>query len=236
MRLLFYRLENSEWVSGHKPRLTKEGKTIVCKTDTFVGLVVPGLFTSSGSNSSSTSGIVNKISPWVKWRTSPTKVVRIILKNPTTKIKRGMAVEMRTTVCEIFLNGWSSQIIQRTQKCLHLHTFLRTQIRNVLRKWHQNPGSTAFILSSEKTEMAMSAFKPKWQGLLAEDALAKLYLGQKSLVTWWRLMAREMGPQGRSATGGLARVPNLRVCKHPCHRGGTRKGETGELTSCRGTV
>ena len=74
-----------EWVSGHKPRLTKEGKTIVCKTDTFVGLVVPGLFTSSGSNSSSTPGIVNKISPWAKWRTSPTKVVRIILKRSQSR-------------------------------------------------------------------------------------------------------------------------------------------------------
>ena len=52
-----------EWVRGQKPRLTKEGKTIVCKTDNFVPLVIPGLSTSSGSNSSSTSGIVNKISP-----------------------------------------------------------------------------------------------------------------------------------------------------------------------------
>ena len=38
-----------------KPRLTKEEKTIICKTDNFVPLVVPGLSTSSGSNSSSTS-------------------------------------------------------------------------------------------------------------------------------------------------------------------------------------
>ena len=44
-----------EWVSGQKPRLTKEGKTIICKTDNFVPLVVPGLSTSPGSNSSSTS-------------------------------------------------------------------------------------------------------------------------------------------------------------------------------------
>ena len=44
-----------EWVSSQKPRLTKERKTIVCKTDTFVPLVVPGLSTSSESNSSSTS-------------------------------------------------------------------------------------------------------------------------------------------------------------------------------------
>ena len=44
-------------------------------------------------------------------------------------------------------------------------------------------------------------------------------------------MAREMGLQGRSVTGGggLARVPNLRVCKHlPVRK--------DELTSCRGTV
>ena len=38
-----------KWVSGQKQRLTKEGKTIVCKTDNFVPLVVPGLSTGSGS-------------------------------------------------------------------------------------------------------------------------------------------------------------------------------------------
>ena len=32
-----------ERVIGQKPRLTKEGKTIVCKTDNFVPLVVPGV-------------------------------------------------------------------------------------------------------------------------------------------------------------------------------------------------
>ena len=35
--------------------MTKEGKTILCKTDNIVPLVVPALSTSSGSNSSSTS-------------------------------------------------------------------------------------------------------------------------------------------------------------------------------------
>ena len=48
--------------------------------------------------------------------------------------KRGVPVEIRTTVCEIFLRGWSSQIIWRTRKCLCPHTFLRTQIRNVSSK------------------------------------------------------------------------------------------------------
>ena len=59
----FHCLENSanttdipmSGVSGQKPRSTKEGMTTVCKTDNFVPLVVPGLSTSSGSNSSTTS-------------------------------------------------------------------------------------------------------------------------------------------------------------------------------------
>ena len=36
---------SDEWISGQKPRLTKEGKTIFCRTDNFVLLVVPGLST-----------------------------------------------------------------------------------------------------------------------------------------------------------------------------------------------
>ena len=187
-RLLFYRLElcedhgfSYEWLSGQKPRMTKEKKTIICKTDNFVPLVVPGithLFWEQFVVNIDTAGFVfNKSSSRAKWRTSSTSVVRITLRNKT-KIKRGMTVEMRTTVCEIFLNGWrSSQIIQRTQNCMHLHTFLRTQIRNVLRKSYQNhnQGSTVFILTCKKTEIAKSACEPKWQGLLAADALAKFY-------------------------------------------------------------
>ena len=47
------------------------------------------------------------------------------------------------------------------------------------------------------------------------------------------------GPQGRPRTGGggLARVPNLRVCDHPFNRRVWHtQGKKDELTSCRGTV
>ena len=44
-----------EWVSGQEPRLTREGKSIICKTDNFVPLVVPGLSVNSGSSSFPTS-------------------------------------------------------------------------------------------------------------------------------------------------------------------------------------
>ena len=51
------------------------------------------------------------------------------------KIKRRMTISIRMPVCKIFLSGWrSSQIIWRTPKSLCPHTFLRTHIRNVLRK------------------------------------------------------------------------------------------------------
>ena len=36
--------------------------------------------------------------------------------------------------------------------------------------------------------------------------------------------------------GGLARVPNLRVCEHPLGFGVAHAEEKDELTSCRGTV
>ena len=44
-----------EWVSDQESRLTKNGKSIICKTDNVVPLVVPGLSVNSGRRSSSTA-------------------------------------------------------------------------------------------------------------------------------------------------------------------------------------
>ena len=43
-----------EWINGHKPHLIKNGIRIICNTENFVPIVVPGL-SSSSSGSSSTS-------------------------------------------------------------------------------------------------------------------------------------------------------------------------------------
>ena len=67
------------------------------------------------------------------------------------------------------------EVISKIQTCRHPHTLLMTQVRNVLRKWH--PGSTVFVLTSQKTEMAKSASEQILRGLLAGSALAKQYLG-----------------------------------------------------------
>ena len=52
-----------EWVSGQKPHLTKHGKKILCKTDNFVPLVVPGLLSNSGTSSSSQDSSSTSSSP-----------------------------------------------------------------------------------------------------------------------------------------------------------------------------
>ena len=75
-----------------------------------------------------------------------------------TKIKRRMAIEIRTTVCEIFL-GRPTQEASKPK------------------------GSFVFMFTCQKDEIAKYVREPKLQGLLAENALAKQYLGQNSYVT-----------------------------------------------------
>ena len=58
------------------------------------------------------------------------------------------------------------------------------------KKWH--PGSAVFLLTSRKIEIAKYACEPRWQGLLAEDALAKQYTEQKN---WWLDNSRSQSPQ-----------------------------------------
>ena len=163
---------SNEWVSGQMPRLTKDGKTSVCKTDNFVPVVVPGLSNSSGNNSSETS------TPHDLSSTSPAQERSDETSEPLPKKRdrnrdsddwlEEFTDDLEDTELHAPANGWrSSQTIWRTQKCQCPHTFLRTQVRNVPRMWYQNQGSTVFILTSQKTEIAKYACKQKWQGLLA---------------------------------------------------------------------
>ena len=41
-----------EWINGQKPHLIKDGFRIICKTENFVPIVVPGLSSSSSGSSS----------------------------------------------------------------------------------------------------------------------------------------------------------------------------------------
>ena len=94
-----------EWVSGQKPRLTPNGKSIICKTDNFVPLVAPGLSANSGSSSFSASQsqdslredahrglwkqacneFIFRFSISAKWRTGHQEIGAGILKKSKTK-------------------------------------------------------------------------------------------------------------------------------------------------------
>ena len=41
-----------EWINGQKPHLIKDGTLIICNTENFVPIVVPGLSSSSSASSS----------------------------------------------------------------------------------------------------------------------------------------------------------------------------------------
>ena len=103
-----------------KPRLTKDGKTIICKTDNFVLLVVPGLSTNPASSSSSASlhrtswkkeaeratrsfKFIFKFSIRAKWRTC--NDTGAIPRNSKNQIKRGVAGRLRKIRWQIFLTG-----------------------------------------------------------------------------------------------------------------------------------
>ena len=66
-------------------------------------------------------------------------------------------------------------------------------------------------------------FDSQWEGILLfltkispDDILEGLYKSRIRESEKLKTVARRMGPQGMRATGGggLARVPNLRVCYH----------------------
>ena len=61
---------------------------------------------------------------------------------------------------------------------------------------------------------------------------------KKQVIDEARTWPGGWGPQDMSTTGGggLARVPNLRVCKHLYASRWHTQGGKDELTSCRGTV
>ena len=71
-----------EWVSGQEPRLTKDGKSIICKTSNFVPLVVPGLSVILEAvrplhrypRNRSCSMLIFRFSIWAKYGTSSGKL------------------------------------------------------------------------------------------------------------------------------------------------------------------
>ena len=139
-----------EWVSGQKPRLTKDGQRIICKTDTFVPLVVPELSTNPESSSSSAS--LSQDSLRREAEQAPRELVQLASSSSSSSVsersdelasrrlvpfpeiqnqnkKREVTGRVRKIRCRIFLAGHRiSKNISKKQNCMHPHTVLRNQI------------------------------------------------------------------------------------------------------------
>ena len=200
-RLQFHHLENSakntdvpttgSAVKSHGWQ--KKGRQWNAKRTIFVPLVVPVL-SNSGTSSSSTWPPQDSSSTPSSTSSSPASersdepAPGNWRDSPKTQNKKSKSeiIEHRKTDCETFGNGWrSSQIISKIQKCMHPHTVLMIQIRNVLQKWHS--GSTVFKKSLPNRPKLRSLFaNQNDKGSLHKTHWRSSTSGQKSLVTWWR--------------------------------------------------
>ena len=118
------------------------------------------------------------------------------------------------------LNPWSSQ------KSEQIHSSLvREILQRILEQTNNDCRCEIFILTNSLHQQRLLAGRKdsRLRYVIVHKFLRKLCCGSKK----WRWWPGGWGPQGMSGKGGggLARVPNLHVCKHPYPlRGGTRRG------------
>ena len=202
-----------EWINCQKSHLIKDGIRIICNTENFVPVVVPGLSSSSSGSSStlrtsmkqeshsSSSPTVGEIQ--VREREdvpnsdiSPVPVSNFvdygsgqpdkIQANKTQKPNKKETTIERRTPSDSEIPEWLQEF---RENLVDDEIPLLTPV--LLMKYLQSPYSrdvrilvsTVFILTSRQTEIARSVKGPKLQGPHAEDAMAKPYLELQILVT-----------------------------------------------------
>ena len=185
------------WKTLRRPRIflwvgqrskTTEGKTIVCQADNFVPLVVPGSSTSSGSNSSSTSTLqdLSSTSPAQEWsdELAPREWCGSHPKTQNKNKKRDGNRDSDERLRD--LPEWLEEFKDNLEDT-ELHAPARISQDSDLErptKVESKSKKHSIFPNSQKTDIAKSVRGPELQGPLAEDALAKLYFKQKTLVTW----------------------------------------------------
>ena len=104
-----------EWVSGQKPRLTKEGRQSCAKRTTSYLLLFQGyppVLVATRRQHRHCRICLQQVQPKSEVTDWLQETGADHHQKPKTKIKSGMTIEIRTAVCEIFLNCWrGSQII-----------------------------------------------------------------------------------------------------------------------------
>ena len=207
---------------------SKEGKTIVCKTDNFRNScrsrVIHQFWKRFVFNVDIAGFISNKSSPRATWRTSFRKLQRITSQNSNPffffeKIRNG------NRDSDDRLRGLPERLEEFTDDLDHteLHAPAHTSQDS------ESERPTKVVSKSRKHQIFYSLLEwLKLRSLLSNQndkgSLHKTHWRSSTSgrKVWWLddgWWPGGWGFQGMSATGG----PNLRVCKHPCHRGGTRR-------------
>ena len=197
-----------EWINGQKPHLIKNGIRIICNTENFVPIVVPGLTSSSSTSSSSSPSSPTVGDMSVREREDESN--RDISPVPVSESvgdRTGELVE--TQANKIPKTNQKETTIERSNLCddpeipewlqefrenlvddeiplkggSHASSSHEASLEPTTKRRQDLGKHKMFILISLKTEIARSASGPKLQGLRTEDARAKPYLELSILVT-----------------------------------------------------
>ena len=166
---------------------SKNVRKINCDTSNHVPFVVPGLSTSSSTSSSPTSPTSYRRKLWLTRNIQQQSEVRLRVwkhketcrmdqQKSKTQIKMTTTKNYRVTSCKMCQITTGVQARSGRWKCSR--TPRRYQFfswMNYLQsrepKWYRV--STAFLLTSRSTEIAILVWEPRLQGLLAENALVQ---------------------------------------------------------------
>ena len=201
-----------EWINGQKPHLIKNGIRIICNTENFVPIVVPGSSSSSSGSSSTSRTSMKQESHSSSSSSSSSSSPAVISPVPVsysvddrsgqpddetqanetpkpnkkeTTIERGNPLCSDDSEIPEWLQEFRENLVDDeipSQGGSHASSSHEVSLEPTTKRREDVGVNIMFILISLRTEIARSASGPKLQGLRAEDAKAKPYLELTILV------------------------------------------------------
>ena len=177
-----------EWVNGQKPRWTKEGKTINCMQNgqlrtSCCSRDYPPVLGAYRRQHRHRRTCLQQVQPKSEVTNHLHESGADHPQKHKTKIKRGMTVEMRTTR----LRDLPDWLEESTDNLEDRSACTRTQFSGLRFGTSYESGikikEAVFCTHVPKDRNCEVCLQTKRQGSLAEDALAKLYLEQRSLLS-----------------------------------------------------
>ena len=152
--------QSYQWGSGQEPRVIKNVKSFICKTDNFAPLSVdsesssscttpsPELLGPEASLASGSGAAASSSADSVLGRSDETSSGKLGKESweSDKKDENDPSADMA-----VWLEDFTDNLISHRSACVHQHTFLRIRVRNILRKWH--PGSAFFHSLPERPKL-----------------------------------------------------------------------------------